>query len=263
MRTLITGHEGLIGSALWHGLPSEHLLVGYERFDLTPEGPFDMIIHTAANCVIRETIAYPALAQENIVVTNMVFDLAKKHNSKLVLFSSGRLSHESFNPYTVSKRYLEDMARAYKDCYNLDSLIIRPETVWGKSKNNERVVMKWIAAARSHQPLIFKGPPNKDLPPIYIKDFTKIVLDLIANFETYKNRTLKVSGQIRKAVDIATSIIEMTKSTSALLPMEGEITQPQYCEPYDFTSPVPFEESLEAFLKRPRAIDITEVIYGS
>ena len=248
MKVLITGHKGLIGGALFNSLKDTYELTGFDRGDAFPDKAFDLIIHAAANCVIRDTIKKPSLAKENIDITYRVFELARKFRSKLVAFSSGRLSHESYNPYTISKHYLEDMARGYKDCYDLDTLVIRPETVWGKSLNNERVVIKWIEAALSNKPLLFFGPLDKELPPIYIGDFNQLVLDTINQFEFHKNKVITISGQIRKAVDIANTIIALTGSKSEIEFKDSERTQPQKCEPSDYTSEVSFEESLKLFL---------------
>ena len=247
MKILITGHKGLIGSALFGSL-KKHTLTGFDRGDTFPDEPFDLIIHTAANCVIRETIRLPELSKENIDLTFSVFELARKYHSNLIAFSSGRLNHDSFNPYTVSKRYLEDMARAYKDCYDVDTLVIRPETVWGKSNNNERVIIKWWEAALESKPLLIFGNPEKELPPIYIDDFNHEMLLLIKDFEAFKNQVVTISGQIRKAIDIAQAIINLTDSGSDIMFLTPEITQPQTCEKAMFTSRVSFEESMKKFI---------------
>lgn len=242
--TLITGHKGLIGGALYGNFGG----VGFDRGDEWVDQDYGLIIHAAANCSIREVIRQPDLAKENIDLTYRVFELARRQQSKLVVFSSGRVGHESYNPYTVSKRFVENMARAYKDCYGVDCLVIRPETVWGRSNNNERVVIKWIQAANENRPLFIYGPKDKELPPIYIDQFTEIVTALIQNFEMYKNQVISVSGQVRKAIDIAQAILDLTGSTSEIIFREGELTQPQNCDPADFQSQVPFEESLRKYL---------------
>ena len=240
---LITGHKGLIGGALYRKLDA----VGFDRGDKLVDQKYDIIIHTAANCSIRQIIANPDLAKENIDLTYRVFELARKHKSKMIVFSSGRVSHESWNPYTVDKRFMENMAQAYRDCYGLDIIVIRPETVWGDSNNHERAVIKWMEAAVKNEHLYIYGSRNKELPPIYIDDFSKRVLYIIGHFNKYKNKTISISGQIRKAVDIARAIIKQYKSKSKIVFKKAEITQPQKCYPSDFTLEVPFEESLKIY----------------
>ena len=236
---LITGHKGLIGSALFKKFKA----IGFDRGDPLIDQKYDLIIHTAANCSIRQIIKYPELAKENIDLTYKVFELARKYNSKLVLFSSGRVAHQSYNPYTVDKRFMENMARAYRDCYGVKSIIIRPETVWGESNNNKRVVMEWIEAASQNKPLYIYGPKYKELPPIYVDDFADIVYNLIIDFDNFVGQTISIAGQIRKAKDIAKAIVKQFKSKSKIVFMKGELTQPQKCYPSDIISDIPFEKS--------------------
>lgn len=249
-KILITGHKGLIGKALFDRLCDKNDVFGYDLGDSLVDTKYDIIIHAAANCVIRDTISNPGLSMDNIITTFQVFEIAKNYDSKIIAFSSGRVSHDVYNPYTVSKRFLENMAKAYKSCYDLDCLVIRPETVWGDSLNHNRAVIRWTEAALKDEPLYIFGPKDKELPPIYIDEFTDIVMDLITDFSKHKNKTLKVSGQIRKAFDIASAIVKQTKSKSKIIFQDEEKTQPQVCKPSDFTSSVAFEDSFKKFLEQ-------------
>lgn len=249
MKILITGHKGLIGSELYKILSIDHEVSGFDRGDSWPDHKrFDMIIHTAANCVIRETIKDPNLARENVLLTTKVYEEARKYKSKVIVFSSARVGHESYNPYTVSKRFNELTAKAYKACYDVESIIIRPETVWGYSYNNERAIIKWIQAARRNEDLVIYGPADKKLSPIYVDQFIEFVLSVVNDFDKYSGQTLQISGQIRFALDIANAIIKKFSSSSKVIFKDGELTQPQDCLESAFTSNVKFEDSLDTFL---------------
>ncbi|MEI6144772.1 MAG: NAD(P)-dependent oxidoreductase, partial [Candidatus Berkelbacteria bacterium] len=133
-KVFLTGHRGLIGSELVKHFKDK--VIGFDRGDKwpTPEAvkDVDLIIHCASNCVIREVIKNPDLAKENIDLTYKVMELARQNNiKKVVLFSSGRVKHKEKNPYTVSKEFLELTGEGYRQCYGIDYIIIRPETVWG------------------------------------------------------------------------------------------------------------------------------------
>lgn len=253
MKILITGSEGLIGSHLFKVLSLTHEVYGFDLKNQQNDPRFtrlrpDLIIHTAAHCVIKDTIEDPLLSKANVNVTYDVLELARKTGSKILMFSSGRVNHDVFNPYTASKRFNEVLTQAYHDCYGVDFITVRPETVWGLSKNNERVIIRWIQAALQGKPLEIYGPRSKELSPIYIEEFTSIVSYLVEHFDEFKGRIFNVSGEIRLAEDIAKVIIEKTKSKSKIKFRDAQKTQPQTCSGSDFTSTVPFETSLTQFL---------------
>jgi len=256
MKILVTGHMGLIGQAIYNKLKVKHTVYGIDKvkdksvrtcIQHTP--PVDMIIHCAANCVIREVIEHPHLAFENMDSTIAVLEHARITNiKKVILFSSSRVNHDNFNPYTVSKRLLEDMAKAYKECYGIDYIIIRPETVWGMNDNPTRVIPRWIKLALENKPIEIYGDKNKEMPPIYIDDFMDEFMYFFEGFNDFKTDMYMINGKPLKAKEIAETIIRVTKSKSKIKFKKAEKSQPQECfnTCYGMSS---FEDRLTEVLK--------------
>lgn len=229
MRILITGHKGLIGQELYNRLKLFNDVVGDDK-DTKEEitGNFDLMIHCAANVIIRETIKNPHLAIENIAITYQFMEYARKTGcKKVVIFSSGRVNHSEKNPYIVSKLFSENMAQAYHDCYDIEYMIIRPETVWGMNDHKERVIPAWILAALTNKPIIVYGTKNKELPPIYVTDFVDIVMTKINNWERNKLKIHGISGVFLSVQDIMKTILFATRSKSKVIYKPAEKTQPQ------------------------------------
>lgn len=255
MNIIITGNKGLIGSKLQERFSLFNEVEGVDKSDsekLKSKDSLyktDLIIHCAANCLIRNVIAKPREALENIESTYYALEIARKYEAKFVYFSSSRIEHNKFNPYIASKRAGEELVKAYHSCYGIEYLIIRPETVWGLKDNKERVIPNWINKAIKGEPLVVYGDANKELSPIYVDDFCNELIPLIQEWEIYKNKTCSISGQVRKVKDIIKDILEVTKSSSEIKYLDAEKTQPQECIPADLICKKDFKTTLENVLK--------------
>ena len=146
MRYAITGNKGLIGTALKKRLDAEgHKCVlqidKREGFDVTDllfkdyelSDKIDIFFHFAAQCRINEAIANPILPHKNNVDGILwVLEFCRKHKiPKIIAASSSRVLSPERNPYTASKVYVEEMIKAYSDCYGIEHIIVRPSTVYG------------------------------------------------------------------------------------------------------------------------------------
>lgn len=233
MKVLVTGHLGLIGSEIYKNLNKIHEVDGIDRNDKIPSKKYDIIIHCAANCIIKDIISNPNLSSENINYTFQIMELVRKTKcKKLVIFSSSRVMHKEQNPYTVGKKYNEQICEAYKQCYGINYIIIRPETVWGeKDYPNKRAILIWINNALKNKPIIIYGNKNKELPPMHVNDFTKVFLKIFKEFIKNKNKQkiYFISGKIMKITDIIKTIKKLTNSKSEVIYKRKALTQPQIC----------------------------------
>ena len=234
-KVLITGHKGTIGKVIFKLLNNlGYKVYGYDVGDKLVNRKYDFIIHCAAKCIIRDVIKHPQQMMGNIEITYKVMELARKHNSKVILLSSGRVGHNEKNPYIVSKRFLEDIAEAYHTCYNIESIIIRPETVWSFNEPPIRVIPNWIYCAMNNKDIVIYGNRKKELSPISVNDFVDVLLQFITNF-THHYKPILVTGEIQKAVSIAEEIIRQHNSTSKIIFKPAEKTQPQVCKDIEYT----------------------------
>jgi nucleoside-diphosphate-sugar epimerase len=249
MEILITGSEGLIGSHLMMRLKKEHNVYGIDlgdTYDEVESEHIDVVIHCAAHCIIRDVIAHPVYAMDNIRSTLQALEFAREKNAKFIYFSSSRVSHTENNPYIASKRAGEEMVKAYHDCYDIDYIIIRPETVWGhKNDNKKRVIPAWINRIKSNETVIVYGDKRKELPPIHVDDFVDIFMKIFNKFEKYKGRELSISGKILKVPNILKDIGKYYNKRLQVVYLNPEKTQPQRCRRADFVATTPFIEQLK------------------
>lgn len=234
MKFITTGGEGQLGKELIKRLKSlghTHIedfdnKIGFPiMFMCCKNGKADMIIHMGNNCKIKKCIKYPLLSKENTDANYLVFEHARKKKiKKIVFFSSSRVLSKERNPYVASKIYGEELCKAYKECYGINYLIIRPSTVYGKPSSNKRAVDIWIDNAKRNKDLIIYGNKNKTLTFTYIDDFIDGVILAINN---KWNKTYNVGGKEIKVIDMVKEIKKQTKSKSKIIFKNPELAQPQ------------------------------------
>jgi len=240
MKFAMTGHKGLIGSSLLKKLITDGhepvLLVDkrdgknildINKFEL--EKPADMMIHLAAFCKINQSIENPELPFENNVRgAYEVLEFCRKNKiSKIIFASSSRVLNREKNPYTVSKIFGEELAKAYSECWGIDYVIVRPSTVYGPfNDETNRLVDIWILNALSGKELQIYGDENKTLDFTYVDDFTDGFLLAMKQ----KNSEYDIStGKSTKVSDVADMIISLAgKGKKKFYPIE--ISQPQEVE---------------------------------
>lgn len=242
MNIIITGHKGLIGHYLKKELENEGHNISlsidkqegrdvniFKDFTLAPGVKIDMIVHLAAFCKINKTIENPVLGHMNGVETFYIMEFARKNNiKKIIYFSSSRVLSKEKNPYTAGKRYGEELVKAYKDCYDIDYIIIRPSTVYGPVLDKTKRLMHiFISNALLDKDLvIFGDPATKTLDFTYVTDFVDGVI-LAINSGSW-NKAYNISGKCSYSIyQLARKIIEITGSKSKILVKDKEIAQPQ------------------------------------
>lgn len=242
MRTFITGQKGLIGSSLEKRLIKEgHEIVG--SMDLRennediininkikkPTEKIDLLVHAAAHCKINESITNPGKTfHSDVLGTYEVFEFARRNEiPKILYFSSSRVLSKEKNPYTAAKIYGEELAKAYKDSYGIDYIIVRPSTVYGPFwDKTKRLMHIFITNALEGKPLeIYGDPKTKTLDFTYVDDFVDAT---ILAMNGPRNMEYNISGdQENNVYDLAREIIKKTNSKSEILIRPSEIAQPQ------------------------------------
>lgn len=241
MKYILTGNKGLIGTYLKRKLDEEgHKCVmqidkreGFDTTDLMFKDyelsdKVDTFFHFAAQCRINEAIARPILTHKNNVDGILaVLEFCSKHKiPKIVAASTSRVLSPERNPYVASKVYVEELVKAYHDCYGLEYLIIRPSTVYGPMfDETSRLINNWMTAAFKNEDLRLYGDKNKTLDFTYIDDFVDGVMLTLKNGW---NKTYSISGNEEvKIYDLAKEIIKQTDSKSKITYFTKEKAQPQ------------------------------------
>ena len=155
---LITGSEGLIGRILLEKLPPFFKVIGLDkncsigknryRADVfsfqeldsvfAMIGPVDCIVHLAADS--RVDAAWESVLRSNIAGTRNIYECAKRHGVKKVIFASSShvtgaygksrkiTTQDPVRPdgdYGASKAFGEIMARQYFDLHGINSICLR------------------------------------------------------------------------------------------------------------------------------------------
>lgn len=238
MKVLITGHKGFIGAHLvdlyksgGHEVEGIDIKDGDDLLNIPKyfyDMTFDLIIHCASFCTIRDCIKDPEkCCLNNSHITQNILEYARKTGcDKFVYFSSSRILYENNNPYTADKKYGELLCKAYKECYDIDYIIIRPSTVFGERDDTDRLIPRFVNKAIKGEDLVIFGNYNKTLDVTYIGDFLKAFENIMFD-DVWSTEWNIGSGKEVKVADIAEHIKISLNSPSSILYSMPEISQPQ------------------------------------
>lgn len=198
----------------------------------------DIFIHAGAHCKIAEGIEYPELPHmNNARGTYECLEFCRRNNiKKFVYLSSSRILSPEENPYTASKKYGEHLCEAYKQCYGIEFVIIRPSTVYGEHHDlTTRLLTKWIISAMKRESFYIYGLDDKTLDFTHVDDFVNGVMCLLSNWDEAKNDYYDICGNdCRKLIDVADLIneeliIQKYNTKRILCDLKpAEIAQPQH-----------------------------------
>ncbi|MBU3940388.1 MAG: NAD-dependent epimerase/dehydratase family protein [Nanoarchaeota archaeon] len=242
MNYAITGHKGLIGDFLKRRLDKEGYNCvlqidqreGFNVMDLMFKetelnDKIDIFFHFAAQCRINEAIAKPILPHKNNVdgIFSVLEFCKKQKIPKVVVASTSRILSKERNPYVASKAYVEELTKAYHDCYGIDYIIVRPSTVYGPIYDEtSRLINNFLSAAFKGEDLKIYGTEEKTLDFTYVDDFVEGVI--LAVQKNGWNQTYNISGENETRIfDLAKEVIEQTESKSKIIFLPEEKAQPQ------------------------------------
>ena len=237
----ITGSSGFIGYEMKKRLGEPSLEIdirkGSNILDINSLGhnietqPIDIFYHFAAYSKIAECIKNPKLPHiNNATGTHEVLEFCRQNEIKKIVYtSSSRVLSEEENPYTASKKYTEHLLEAYRQCYGIDYIIIRPSAVYSEQEDlTTRFITNWVKQAVEGKPLVIYGNKEKTLDFTYVGDFIDGVELLVESWETTKNKSYDISGEdSRTLVEVYEIIKDITKTKSPLVFEKPEIAQPQ------------------------------------
>ena len=277
MKYIISGSCGLIGEKLKEKLDKNNQCImeidmrkgsnvlSLDSIKLTPSTQYtDIFFHLAAHCKIGEGIRHPELPHlNNAQGVYQALEFCRKNEiKKFVYMSTSRLLSKEKNPYTASKKYGEEMCEAYKQCYDLEYIIVRPSTVYGECHDlTTRLITKWVINALKGEPLILYGNKNKTLDFTHVDDFVNGIELLIDNWDKAKNQAYDICGDdCRKLVDVADlifdNVINNRTEQQKLEFREPEIAQPQQVkidiskiQKFGYNPKIKIEEGLKRLIK--------------
>ena len=248
MKILITGSQGLIGTALMPLLtdheiievdrkisPSQDLMNINGKFFKDLPTDIDLVLHLASNARVRDSVTDPTLAKENILTTYNIINLCVERGIKRFMFSSSRETYGNQNlpscseedakiqtcesPYGASKVLGEAYVHATRICYDMKPIIVRLSNVFGLNDPNYRFI-----------PILFDKIPKGETVEIYGEgknmDFTyiddcvsgiKTVIDNYDRLAEEENPTFNIAyGNNEKLYDVAVYVKKLYNSDSEI-----------------------------------------------
>ena len=238
MNYIISGSKGLIGEKLKERLDKEHECIfevdprlGSNLIDLNSlymnlnTQSVEIFFHLGAFCKINEAIKTPKLAHlNNAEGTFQALEFCRINNiKKFVYFSSSRVLSEEETIYTATKKYGEHLCEAYKQCYGIEYIIVRPSTVYREHHDlTERMLSKWVIKYLKGEKVQLYGGADKTLDFTHVDDFVDGIMLLLSKWDEVKNTDYDISGDDqRKLIDVA----DILGADVEILP--PEMAQPQ------------------------------------
>ena len=186
MKILITGHKGMLGTAVKAQL--DEIGVKLEKFDYLGSykewllafdnlkaGMFDMILHIGSmvDSNLPETDDPNRLWQMNYLATEWLGRLARDRSAKF-LFISSYAAMDPTTPYGWSKRVAEDMLRLILPERSL--CILRPLSLWSWDEAGKREPSVVYKIMSRQLPFVAKDCVRDFL---YVKDAAKAISTLV------------------------------------------------------------------------------------
>jgi UDP-glucose 4-epimerase len=186
----------------------------------------DTIIHFAANARVHKLVKEPVGAKKNFDMTFNILEHARKNDIQNIVFASSREVYgnkgkmiyseedtyvdECESPYTASKVGGKSMVKAYENCYDIDSCILRFSNVYGKYDSSDRVIPLFISqASRGHDLTVYGS--QKVLDFTYIDDCVDGIMRTLDNFNKVKDTTLNIaSGEGSSITELAELVAQKT-----------------------------------------------------
>ena len=168
---------------------------------------FDAVIHLAAESHVTNSYQNPInFFENNVKSTHSLLEACRVYPVKKFLYISTDEVYGGFNttpvsedtvlkptnPYSASKAACEHLVNAYKTSYNIPSLIVRLNNVYGPHQHCEKVIPKFTLALLRGDKCTIEGSGRQRRNFLYISDAVGGIL------------TVFNSGQIGEIYNIGT-----------------------------------------------------------
>jgi UDP-glucuronate 4-epimerase len=158
-------------------------------------GPFDAVIHLAAQAGVRYSLENPrAYVSANLIGTFNVLELCREHrpghlllastssvygaNAKMPFAETDRTDHP-LTLYAATKKSTEVMAHAYAHLWSIPTTAFRFFTVYGPWGRPDMALFKFTAAIIEGKPIDVYNRGNMERDFTYVDDLVEAVVRLL------------------------------------------------------------------------------------
>ena len=197
---IITGGDGFIGTHLKNTLPDCEVLdmksgtnIVTDKLDFTRA---DYVIHLAAWGRIPKCLEDPLGAYYNNVIGSVrVLEECRRAKVKKVVLASSCAVNALETPYKTSKKAMEDIARVYRETYDLPTVSLRLANVYGKGIDENDSLLFAQIKRDGVAKICGDGTQTRDW--IHVDDIIRALVQFAGN---------KAVGEIDIATGINTSV---------------------------------------------------------
>lgn len=226
MRVFVTGSEGFVGRYLTdmlvraahdvrgadirardniQAMTGPDLAIGDIPLYILRHFPADIVIHLAGSVSTLGSIERPMETFRNTVRTAVnVIDACRLTQTPLILTSSVK-ARDGMTPYGAGKRMVELWAMEYAEAYKMPIIINRPGTIYGPGQEGSPE-SGWIAwftkAKREGLPIVINGDGSQVRDLLHVRDYCRLIMAQMAEFELYQGRIWDVGGGPKNAVSV-------------------------------------------------------------
>lgn len=251
MKIFLTGSSGFLGQRVLKKLLSQnHFVLGVDQKKnfikhknfkfvnlnlkkskkIKIKENFDVAIHTAAVQPYRKDENFKKYLNGNLISGKNFFDLAINLGiKKFIICSSFSVygkskkninENENLKPrnfYGLSKKFLEDLTQYYHDNYNLNTIILRFDGIFGYEQNLPGFIQMVIKKAIKNEKIQLYNNGKLKRDYIYVDDATDAIILALKKINKYKFEIFNIgSGFPKTSHKIAKIVLKYFKSKSKL-----------------------------------------------
>lgn len=191
---------------------------------------FHTVIHMAAKAGVRNSINNPIpYIKNNIEGTVNILELMKKYDVKKIVFASsssvyGNSNKEKYSeddkisepisPYAATKSSCEQFIYTYSYLYNINAVVLRFFTVYGKNQRPDLAISKFIKLIRNDKNIDVFGDGTSYRDYTYIDDIVDGIISAL-NYDKSRYEIFNLGGGHPVILKDLISIIEKLLKKSA------------------------------------------------
>jgi len=211
MKILVTGYKGYIGSHIYSELKKQNyevqgidLIDGEDILHCLPEENFDYVFHLAAVPRVGYSVEMPSYTlKQNVLVTSVLLEWAKKHSVKRVIFSSSSAVNGNgdgipLSPYGLHKLMNEMECRLYSKLYGLDTVCLRYFNAYSEDQKYggtyTTAICAWMEMIEKNKPLRIDGDGKQTRDLVHVEDIVSANIFCMNHKEDFCGKHLNVGS---------------------------------------------------------------------